>query len=258
MSYAIYIRDLSFGYSNKEETLKGVDLSVENGDFLAIIGPNGGGKSTLLKIMLGLLEPKSGEIKLFGTSAKKSRHKVGFVPQDTEINVDFPVLVKDVVLMGYEGKRGFAVRYSKEELECARSALERVDMLEYKNRSIAELSGGQRQRVMIARALCTKGNLLLLDEPTANIDPNGQKEIYRLLKELQKQMSVVVVSHDISVILEYANKVAYLNRSLRVHDISDKKAVFHKHNSQAHFCEVELLEMLGSEKCSVCEEGGDG
>jgi zinc transport system ATP-binding protein len=133
-------------------------------------------------------------------------------------------------------------------------ALEQVGMADFAQTKIGSLSGGQRQRVMIARALCAHPKILILDEPTSSIDITGQREIYELLKQLNKHITIIVVSHDISVILEYANKAAHVNKNLSYHDISDKKSTFHKHGEDEHFCEIELLQMLGSESCNTCSE----
>ena len=239
----LQIKNLSFSY-DKELVLNNINLNVYKGDFLAIIGPNGGGKSTLLKLILGLLKSNKNTIKLFGKSIKENIQKVGYVPQNTNINTNFPIKVLDVVKMGHiSKKRSFFS--SKEEEQCALNSLKQVGMQEYANTKIGSLSGGQRQRVMIARALCANPSLLILDEPTASIDVAGQKQIYKLLEKLNKHISIIVVSHDISVILSYATKVAHINKQLVFHDISKKKNIA----SDGHFCEVEMLELLGDCKC---------
>lgn len=144
--------------------------------------------------------------------------------------------------------------YGREEISCAMGALAQVGMQEFAQSKIGSLSGGQRQRVMIARALCAHPKILILDEPTSSIDIKGQKEIYELLKLLNQTITVIVVSHDISVILEYANKAAHINKQLSFHDISDKGSTFHTHGNEEHFCEIELLQMLGSKECKSCED----
>ncbi len=252
MNYPIQIQNLSFAYDD-QLVLENVSLTVEQGDFLAIIGPNGGGKSTLLKLILGLLEPKQGDIRIFGKEPSKSRSDLGYVPQNTDINTDFPIRAIEVVLMGHISDKRPLFGYDKDEIECATGALAQVGMDDYADRKIGDLSGGQRQRVMIARALCNHPRILLLDEPTASIDIQGQKEIYDLLRELNKKMTIIVVSHDISVILEYATKVAHINKALSFHDVSNKNEVFHTHGTDGHFCEVELLQMLGAKECPVCD-----
>lgn len=240
------IQKLSFAY-DKQTILEDINLKVYKKDFLAIIGPNGGGKSSLLKLILGILTPQKGTILLQNTH-------LGYVPQNTNVNTDFPIKVLEVVMMGHIGGKKPLFGYSKEEKDCAMNALRQVRMQDFAQNKIGELSGGQRQRVMIARALCAEPKILLLDEPTSSIDSLGQKEIYKLLKKLNKSITIVVVSHDISVILEYASKVAYINKTLSYHDISNKNKTFHTHNNKEHFCEIELLQMLGSKTCNSCPE----
>lgn len=251
----IDIKGVSFSY-DKEPILQNISLSVKKDDFLAIIGPNGGGKSTLLKLMLGLLKPNKGEIKILGNAPCKKISQIGYVPQNTNINIDFPIKVIEIVMMGHVGSKRPLFGYGKDEVACAMGALAQVGMDRYADAKIGSLSGGQRQRVMIARALCAHPQILILDEPTSSIDVKGQREIYDLLKVLSESITIIVVSHDISVILEYANKVAHINKTLSYHDISDKEKTFHTHGDEAHFCEVELLQILGSNSnCEVCEPG---
>jgi len=254
MTPLIHLKDVTFRYDTTP-VLEHISLDVEPGDFLAIIGPNGGGKSTLLKIMLGILSPQKGEIEVFGGSPQAAHTDIGYVPQNTNVNTDFPIRVLDVVMIGNGATRHPIFGYSAEEKRCAMEALGQVGMAGYERHRIGDLSGGQRQRVMIARALCRRPKLLILDEPTASIDANGQKEIYDLLKALNRSITVIVVSHDLSVILGYANKAAHVHRTLTYHDISDKSHIFHTHGmSSEHLCEIDILEMLGGESCEVCND----
>lgn len=248
----IEIKNASFAY-DKQMILENINLSVEEKDFLAIIGPNGGGKSTLLKLILGMIKPKKGSISVLGKNPSKSLTHIGYVPQNTNVNTDFPIKVIEVVMMGHVGSKRPLFGYGKDEILCAMGALEQVGMEDFAQSKIGALSGGQRQRVMIARALCAHPQILILDEPTSSIDITGQKEIYELIKTLNESITIIVVSHDISVILEYANKAAHINKTLSYHDISDKKQTFHTHGDEGHFCEVELLQMLGSDSCNTCE-----
>lgn len=243
----IEVKNLTFAY-DKQTILEDISLTVEEKDFLAVIGPNGGGKSTLLKLLLGILKSKQGTIKVMGKSPLEAVSLIGYVPQNTNINTDFPIKVIEVALMGHVGSKKPLFGYGKEEIACAMGALEQVGMQAFAQSKIGSLSGGQRQRVMIARALCAHPKILMLDEPTSNIDIQGQREIYELLKILNKNMTIIVVSHDISVILEYANKAAHINKRLSFHDISNKKTMFHPRSKEEHFCEVELLQMLGAQK----------
>ena len=250
--FVVQIENLSFAYE-KDLILEDINLTVDEKDFLAIIGPNGGGKSTLLKLILGMLKSKQGTIQVLGKEASKNPPHIGYVPQNTNVNTDFPIKVIEVVLMGHVGAKNPLFGYGKDEIACAMGALAQVGMQEHAQSKIGSLSGGQRQRAMIARALCTHPKILILDEPTSSIDIKGQKEIYELLKLLNQSITIIVVSHDISVILEYANKAAHINKTLSYHDISDKQKTFHTHNEGEHFCEIELLQMLGSESCNTCD-----
>lgn len=239
----ISIKNLSFTY-DKQQVLDNINLEVQENDFLAIIGPNGGGKSTLLKSILGINKVTQGKITVLGSNPSRNLSSIGYVPQNTNINTDFPIKVIEVVMMGHVGHKRPLIGYKKEEIACAMGALAQVGMEKFAEKKIGSLSGGQRQRVMIARALCAHPKILILDEPTASIDVSGQKQIYDLLKVLNKTITVIVVSHDISVILGYANKVAHINKTLTFHDIKHKTK--HLNEQDDHFCEVEMLEMLGS------------
>lgn len=247
----IDVSHVTFAY-DKQVILEDINLKVEEKDFLAVIGPNGGGKSTLLKLILGINPLQEGSIKVLGKAPSKSLTHIGYVPQNTNINTDFPIKVIEVVLIGHVGGKRPLFGYGKDEIACAMGALTQVGMEDFAQSKIGALSGGQRQRVMIARALCAHPQILMLDEPTSSIDITGQREIYELLRVLNESITIMVVSHDISVILEYANKAAHINRRLAYHDISDKKQTFHTHGNKEHFCEIELLQMLGSDGCSNC------
>jgi len=222
------IKDLNYSYGGKQKVLENINLEVKEREFLAIIGPNGGGKTTLLKLIVGLLPLQSGEIKLY-------EKKIGYVPQNTNINNNFPIKVWEVVTLG--------VTPNKQVKQKALKVLKDVSMEDFFDKRIGELSGGQRQRVLIARALFRDPNLLLLDEPTSNIDPKTSESIYELLKKLNKEKTIIVVSHDISVLLKYATKIAYVNKNIFMHESPNLKV-----DKKDHFCEVELMQML--ERCT--------
>ncbi|WP_418187247.1 metal ABC transporter ATP-binding protein [Aliarcobacter lanthieri] len=238
----INIKNLFFKYQ-KTDVLENVNLTIKNDDFLAIIGPNGGGKSTLLKLILGLLPIQNGTIE---KNIKNS--EVGYVPQNTNLNIDFPITALEVVLMGHISSKKKLFGYSKDEIFCALDSLEKVGMKDFANKKIGDLSGGQRQRVFIARALCSNPRIMLLDEPTASIDVKGQQEIYELLRKLNEKICIVVVSHDLSILLNYAKNVAHVNRSLVFHSLDQvqKNVTL----TDDHLCEVELLSALG--KTQIC------
>ena len=216
-SPVIDIQDVGFSY-NGQTVLEHIDLQVLKGDFLAMIGPNGGGKTTLLKMMLGLLSPQIGSIRVFGKPPKKVSHRTGYVPQDVDINLHFPVSVLDVVLMGKLAPGGRRNGFSRQDRATARKALEKLDMGAYSSRRIGDLSGGQRQRVFVARALAAEPELLFLDEPTASIDTKGQRQFYSLLSELNAHLTIVLVSHDLMVLSGYVKSVACVNQHLHYHD----------------------------------------
>ena len=248
----IKIRNLNFSY-DKQVVLEDINLDYSSDEFLAIIGPNGGGKSTLLKLILGLLKPQSGEIKLFGKEPSEVSKFIGYVPQNFLSNQSFPMMVLEVVLMGLIDKKIFGF-YSKDEKALALSALEKVGMREFANARIGELSGGQRQRVYIARALCANAKVLILDEPTASIDTKGQAEIYEILKGINANgVGVVLVSHDLNIVLNYATKIAYVSKNLHIHktheNLAKREFIEHLARTHSHFCDVEIaLGECGCEK----------
>lgn len=197
--------------------LEDVTLSILQHDFLGIIGPNGGGKSTLLKVLLGLVKPESGAVSVFGKTPEQARSRIGYVSQRPSFDRDFPASVWDVALMGRYGKAGLIYRYRREDKVAVEKALIRVGIEGYRDKQIGRLSGGQQQRVFVARALVAAPELLLLDEPTASIDPTMQTEFYELLSELKQDLTIVMVSHDIGAISVYVDKIACLNRQLYYH-----------------------------------------
>ncbi len=213
----VTLDNVSFTY-NREPVIENVSLEIRPGDFTAMIGPNGGGKSTLLKLILGLLKPSHGTIRVMGKPALAAAPMIGYVPQNVHINNSFPITALDVVLMGKLDPKKRRARYSGADRREAADALERLHMAPYADTKISELSGGQRQRVFIARALVTQPNLLLLDEPTANIDTRGQSEFFDQLKELNREITILVVSHDLLVISRYVKSVACVNKRLHYHD----------------------------------------
>lgn len=218
--------------------LEGVNLSICEYDFLGIIGPNGGGKTTLLKVILGLLEPDRGTVRVFGDAPERGRKYVGYVPQFSLFDRDFPISVWDVVLMGRMSHMKRFRRYTEEDIKRAAEALKTVEMLDFRDCQIGKLSGGQQQRVFIARALVSEPKLLLLDEPMASVDSPMQAELYELFEKLRHQMAIVLVSHDISAVSIYVDKIACLNRKLYYHGtkelpMEDLEAAYH--------CPIDLI-----------------
>ena len=211
---------VSFAYDGGF-VLDEVDLRVETRDFLSIVGPNAGGKTTLFKLILGLVKPTRGTVRVFGVSPDKARTRVGYMPQDTYLDPSFPVNVLEVVLMGRLGNGPRFGPFSRTDREAAEAALRRVELFDERTRALSALSGGQRQRVLIARALVSGPDLLLLDEPTSHVDAGIETELYELLESLNERITVVVVTHDLGFVSRYVKSVACVNRRVVVHPTSE-------------------------------------
>ncbi|MEZ5534983.1 MAG: ABC transporter ATP-binding protein [Thiolinea sp.] len=219
MSNIITLRDVSFAYDNVP-VLDNVSLEVADKEFLGIIGPNAGGKSTLLKLILGLLKPQSGSIRILGKNPRQQRRMIGYVPQYPAFSRDFPITVRQAVLLGRLGTGRLMGRYTEKDYQAVDQALAEVEAENLSERLIGALSGGQLQRVLLARALVSDPQILILDEPTANIDMRLESDIFDHLKRLNERMSIIVVSHDIAFISDYVHRVACLNRTLVCHHTS--------------------------------------
>jgi len=225
-------------YYEKKLALKDVNLSIYEGDFLGIIGPNGGGKTTLLKVILGLIRPNQGRVLVFGLPPEKGRRFVGYVSQNSLFDRDFPIDVFSVVMMGRYARRGLVKRYTRKDKMAALEALKKVDMLDYKDEQIGKLSGGEQKRVFIARALVNDPKLLLLDEPLANVDAKVRGRLYELLRDLNKQMAIVLVSHDIGAVSTYVKEIACLNQVLFYHGTKEIKK---EDLEKAYQCPIDLI-----------------
>ena len=234
---------LAAGY-NGNTVITDVNLRVESDDFVGIIGPNGGGKTTLLKSVLGLLKPIEGSVKVFGRRPVETRDRIGYVPQYATFDEEYPITVKEVVGMGLRREKNFFERYSSEDRHRTNQALENVEMTNYEDEPISALSGGQKQRVFIARALVSDPDILLLDEPTASVDRKLEKGIYSLLKELNDRMAIVVVTHDIGVMSSYVTKIACLSGELYT---SNEPYLKKEMLEDAYRCPVELITHAGEE-----------
>ena len=212
----VEISNLWFSYHD-QTVLREVSLQIHQGELVCMVGPNGGGKTTLLKLMLGLLEPDRGTVQILGRSPHTARPLVGYMPQHASFDPRFPVNVSDVVLMGRLGRAGTVGPYSKGDQQEAVEALAQVGLEQLGKRSFSELSGGQRQRVLIARALVCRPELLLLDEPTASLDVGVEEEFHNLLGQLSKRLTVVMVSHDVGFVSEVVGKVVCVRGTVAVH-----------------------------------------
>ena len=222
----IEIKGLTYSYPNAPSTtvLDNLNFTVNKGDYIAILGPNGGGKTTLLKCILGLLAPQQGSISIFGKSPAESVCDIGYVPQYATTKDLFPATILDVVMMGAITSPfffPFSRTTKKKRTEKALQALDRVGLTGKESQRLSMLSGGQRQRVIVARALMADPKLLLLDEPTANFDPSGKFCFYEFLADLPDEITTIVVSHDISIAASPFSGIAMVNRSLSYHDGND-------------------------------------
>ncbi len=219
----ITVKDLCFRYPGQiEEALSGISFSIERGDFTGLIGPNGSGKTTLIKTILGILKPTRGTIELFGTDIHsfKEWSKIGYVPQNiTGLDSNFPANVFEIVQMGLVAKRGLFRMHHHGDALLVNRALELVGMQNFASRRLSQLSGGQQQRVLIARALASNPEVLILDEPTAEVDVHAQRGFYQLLKKLNTKLkiTIILISHDIGLVTKMANRVVCVNKTLLCH-----------------------------------------
>jgi zinc transport system ATP-binding protein len=212
----VRFQNVGFSY-DAIPVLEDVSFGIKGKSFVSIVGPNGGGKTTLLKLMLGLLKPSRGTITVFGLPADKARSLVGYMPQHVQFDPHFPVTVLDVVLMGRLRRDMRLGPYGKRDKAVCLDALRRLEMYDARNRPFGALSGGQRQRVLVARALAAEPQLLLLDEPTSNVDIAVETELFELLHALSEVITVVVVSHDLGFVSQYVEHVVCVNRRVLVH-----------------------------------------
>jgi len=234
---AIDMKEVWFSY-DKTPILKDVTLTLKQGDFLAILGPNGGGKTTLLKLLLGLLKPDRGVIKVLGESPHDAKYRVGYLPQNTDFNTTFPISVMDVAIMGRLSRYRIGKPYSRDDRSQVESALKQAGIWDYRHAPIGSLSGGQRQRVFIARALATDPEILFLDEPTASVDPDFEMGLFELLRELNRKVTIVIITHDVGVISRNVKSVACVNRTLIFHE---EGKITPEMLDMAYHCPVDLI-----------------
>jgi zinc transport system ATP-binding protein len=212
----VEVRGVTFGYG-REVVLDHVSLAIEPHDFLAVIGPNGGGKTTLLKAILGLVRPWSGEVVFHLSSGNDPRGRLGYVPQFSTFDRDFPLRIADMVLMGRLGRRSVLRPYSREDRAAAGRAIERLGLTGIARSHASEVSGGQLQRALIARALVSEPEVLFLDEPTASIDAESRETLRELLEDLNRTVPIVVVTHDVTSLAPMVRRIACINRKLFYH-----------------------------------------
>ncbi|MBA3602386.1 MAG: metal ABC transporter ATP-binding protein [Parachlamydiaceae bacterium] len=209
----ICCENLSFAYDDTS-ILKNISFTIYPGESVGIIGPNGGGKTTLLKLIMGFLKPTTGKISLFGSSPQQAINEIGYVPQVMRFDRQFPISVYELALSGRLSRLPWYGVYNKEDHQITNDILENLELTPFKHCAFGTLSGGQAQRVLIARALVSQPKLLLLDEPTANVDVKAEAKIYELLKELRGKITIVMVTHDLSTAIDQVQRVLCVQKTL--------------------------------------------
>lgn len=221
MNKLIDIKNLTLGYEGKPDVLSEISLTIYGDDFLGIIGPNGGGKTTLLKAILGLLNPRSGSIEYYNNGERVDSLNIGYLPQINQIDKKFPISVSEVILSGLTPGNNFLKRYTKEDRQKVREVAERMGIEGLLSRAIGELSGGQLQRVLLGRAIVDNPKLIILDEPSTYVDKLFETNFYKLLGDINKEIAIVLVSHDVGTIISQVKNIACVNKGLHYHAGSD-------------------------------------
>ena len=216
MKKILELNSVYAGYGN-DVILRDISMVINDLDFIGIIGPNGGGKTTLLRVILGLIKPYRGTVRFFNEDKPKDENTIGYLPQINRIDTRFPISVIDVVLSGLMSKEGPFSRYSGKQKKRAEELLDQLGIIELKRKPVGELSGGQLQRVYLCRAIISSPRLLMLDEPNTFVDTKFETDFYGILKELNTRMAVIVVSHDVGTISWYVKTIACVNRNLHYH-----------------------------------------
>ena len=252
MPSLVEISDVDFAFG-RQPVLRGVNLCVEAGTTLGVIGPNGGGKTTLIRLLLGLLKPTRGEVRIGGlppAAAVRQGDLIGYLPQNPPTRPDFPLSVRQVVRLGLAGKTGMLHGYAPDDLAAADALLERVGIADLAERPVSRLSGGQLQRVYIARALAPRPRLLLLDEPTTGIDRSGQQRFIEFIQSLKRDMglTIVFVSHDLRAVSAISDRIACLNLTLHYHDVPDHLPADLVYELFA--CDLEAMGIKGGHVCT--------
>lgn len=210
---AVELENVSFSF-NKALVLEKVNLTIDKGDFIGVVGPNGGGKTTLLKLIIGLLSPQKGSVKVLGKKPEEVRSKIGYVPQSSNLDKNFPITLFQLVLLGAISKGSLLGSYPKYIKEKAKDLLQKMDLYHLKDRPFGQLSGGETQRALIARSLICDPEILVLDEPTSNIDVSAEKKVFDLILQNRDDRTIIMVSHDLEVIIEYVKNVVFVKKSV--------------------------------------------
>ncbi len=237
MNKLINIDNIVAGYDNKI-VLHDVSLDIWENDFLGIIGPNGGGKTTLLKIILGLLKPKSGSVRYFDGEKEVSSLKIGYLPQMNKIDKKFPISVREVILSGLMAEKPRFRDFTAEQKQRAEEVIAQMGLQELAKRAIGDLSGGQLQRVLLGRSMVSRPKVLILDEPNSYVDKRFESHFYNLLEEISKESSIILVSHDIGTVLSMVKNIACVNETLHYHSGADISAEWLENK---YACPIELV-----------------
>jgi len=234
--------------------LSNINLIIQDKEFIGIIGPNGGGKTTLVKTILGIIEPESGQVRM------DKEEVLGYVPQLKTFEREFPITVEEVILTGHLPRKiRFAKRFQAHEYDHAGKVMKRLGIEPLKKRQIGELSGGQMQRVLIARALMNHPTILILDEPTAGVDEEAKQEIYKMLKELNEDMTIIMITHDTLGLMELFDRVVYINKTIHLHSSNNMDAITEELIEGA-VCPIEWFvqgEKIQSNRMKANEENHD-
>lgn len=237
MEKLIELENITAAYGHKV-VLRDVSLTVWKDDFLGIIGPNGGGKTTLLKIILGLIQPLSGKIRFFHDGKPCDSIKIGYLPQLNNIDKNFPISVRDVVTSGLTGQKPLFRSFSQEQHKRVDEVLKEMKISDLASRPIGELSGGQLQRVLLGRSIVSRPDVLILDEPNSYVDKRFESHFYELLEEINKESAIILVSHDIGTVLSMVKNIACVNETLHYHPGTDVSPDW---LNDKYACPIELM-----------------